>query len=564
MKQLIHIIKFKLTIFLKINTDLRIVSLLKNLGSALVYIFFGIGIFFFTKFTLAYLLEEIRIGSFLLHQFLSIILFIFFMAVNAGNIIVSFSTLYKSKEIFYLITKPVSYTKIFLIKFLDNFFYSSTTMLLMISTIMISYCIYFELSVAFVIFFFVFMLFPFMLIAASLGVMLLMFIILLAYKIGLRKVISGLILLYVTGLILFFQISEPISLVKQVMAFYPNVNEYFDLLYHPILKYLPNFWIADSLYWISSGQITKALPYLGLLIFTSITITLGAIYTAKKLYYKTLLQSFELKLKNTGSIKNRVKDKNIRLQTFIAPQIDALVKKEYLQFFREPAQWIHLSIILFLIIIFIVSLAGIEVQLLFAYNFSLRAIIYITIFSFNLFLISSLALRFVFPAISLESNAYWKLKTSPISLKKIVGIKFFILFSFIFILGQVINYFSHLNLPKELYLTASINIGFFTFAVVSMNLGMGSLFINLKEKSPIRIASSQGASLTFLFTILLIVLLISVLFVPIYNYYNDIFGFQERLRSIYISSIIIAAISITVFLLSAELVKRSLRREIYF
>jgi len=188
-------------------------------------------------------------------------------------------------------------------------------------------------------------------------------------------------------------------------------------------------------------------------------------------------------------------------------------------------------------------------------------IIYVVIFSFNLFLISSLSLRFAFPALSLEGDAYWKLKSSPISMRKFVVVKFLILFFFIFLLGQGLNYFSHLNFPEALYLTSSINIGFITLAIVSLNFGMGSLFINLKEKSPIRIASSQGASLTFLFTIILIVFLIALLFIPVYNYYNDIFGFQERLKNIYLTSFIIVLVSLTISLTSIFLTKRALKRD---
>jgi len=562
MDQIFHIIKYKLLSFMKINTDLKPVNILKNLGSMVVYVLFGIGVYLFTKASLLYLLEEIRIGTFLLHRFISIILFIFFMAVNAGNIIVSFSTLYKSKEVYYLITMPISFIKIFLIKFLDNFFYSSTTMLLMISAVMLGYSAYFKIDFFFVAFFFFLMLLPFMLIAASLGVILLMLMIHISYKVGLKKVVAGLIMLYLIGLLLFFKSSNPISIVEQVMAYYPNINGYFGSLDNPALKFLPNFWIADSLYWFSAGKPMYALPYVGLLLGTSFLFLIAALFTAKKLYYKTWIESFELKIKNTQSKVRKNSKQIFKNKTFLTPQIDVLLKKEFLQFFREPGQWIHLSVIIFLIAIFVVSLGGIDGGLLNAYNYSLRAIIYVVIFSFNLFLISSLSLRFAFPALSLEGDAYWKLKSSPISMRKFVVVKFLILFSLIFLIGQGLNYFSHLNFPKELFLTASINIAFITLAIVSLNFGMGSLFINLKEKSPIRIASSQGASLTFLFTIILIVLLIALLFIPVYNYYNDIFGFQERLKNIYLTSFIIVVVSLTISLISILLTKKALMRDL--
>lgn len=548
---------------MKINTDLKPVNILKNIGSMVVYILFGIGVYFFTKSSLSYLLEDIKIGSFLLHRFISIVLFIFFIAVNAGNIIVSFSTLYKSKEVFYLITKPISFIKIFLIKFLDNFLYSSTTMLLMISAVMLGYSSYFNLDYYLIPFFFFFMLIPFMLIAASFGVILLMLMIRISYKVGLKKVVAGLIVFYLVGLLLFFKSSSPISIVEQVMTFYPNINGYFGSLDNPVLKLLPNFWIADSLYWFTAGKTMNALPYIGLLLGTASLFLTLAFFTAKKLYYTTWLESFELKIKNTKSREKANSKQIFKSKSFFTPQIDVLLKKEFLQFFREPGQWIHLTVIVFLIAVFVVSLGGIDGRLLNAYSYNLRAIIYLVIFSFNLFLISSLSLRFAFPAISLEGDAFWKLKSSPLTMKKIIFVKFIIFFSLIFIIGQGLNYFSHTNFPKELFTISSINIGFITLAIVSLNFGMGSLFINLKEKSPIRIASSQGASLTFLFTIILIVFLIALLFIPIYNYYNDIFGFQERLKSVYLTSLVITVVSLAIFSFSLFTIKKALKRDFY-
>jgi hypothetical protein len=58
--------------------------------------------------------------------------------------------------------------------------------------------------------------------------------------------------------------------------------------------------------------------------------------------------------------------------------------------------------------------------------------------------------------------------------------------------------------------------------LVSLNFGMGAIFANYKERNPIRVASSQGASLTFLFTIIYLVFLIILLFAPVSNYFYAI------------------------------------------
>jgi hypothetical protein len=85
-----------------------------------------------------------------------------------------------------------------------------------------------------------------------------------------------------------------------------------------------------------------------------------------------------------------------------------------------------------------------------------------------------------------------------------------------------------------------------------MNFGMGGMFANYKEKNAIRLASSQGASITFLFTLFYLIILISILFIPVFNFFN----FQSKGMSISIwgllsTTIVLSIITIlfsTVFL----------------
>jgi len=125
MSLLLHILKFKILTFFKFQDELNFKSLLKQLSASVVYLLFAIGIFFFTRNIITYLMEDVKIGMFLLHRFVFVVLFIFFMTVNIGNIVVSYSTFFKTREVGFLLTLPISFAKIFLIKFLDNFFYSS-------------------------------------------------------------------------------------------------------------------------------------------------------------------------------------------------------------------------------------------------------------------------------------------------------------------------------------------------------------------------------------------------------------------------------------------------------
>jgi ABC-2 type transport system permease protein len=436
--------------------------------------------------------------------------------------VVSFSTLYKSKEVFHLITKPISFTKIFLIKFLDNFFYSSTTLLLIITAVLLGYGFYFNLSIWFYPFALFFLILPFMFIAGSAGVITLLIVLRLAGKWGIKKILALAGTFYLISVISFYFISNPIKLVERVFDFYPNIDQYFGFLESGLVKFLPNYWIAESLYWISENKFERAIPFIYANLITSIFVFGVALFIAKKWYYETWLTSLKVnaELKNNGRKRNQILgfNKKSNLNVFD----ESIVKREFLLFFREPSQWLHLMVMLFLITIFISSISGIDIIILKSYNQYLKTLVYLIVSLFNVFLVASLALRFVFPLISLEGEALWKVRSAPINYNDLLLKRLIIYFVLIFFVGQLISFFSNYQFPLMLSVIAQINAALTTITLISLNFGMGGIFANYKEKNAIRLASSQGASITFLVTLLYLVVIIIILFIPVSNYFYSV------------------------------------------
>lgn len=563
MSQILNIIKYKFISFIKINTDLRLENLLKNSGSFFVYAAFAFGVYLFTGNIIEYLLEKIKIGTFLLHRFISIVLFIFFIAVNVGNIVVSFSTLYKSKEVFYLLTKPISFVKIFLIKFLDNFFYSSTTLLMICLAVLAGYGNYYNLNFWFYPFSLIFILIPFMLTAASLGALILMSVIAIAKRIGVRTVIVIIAGLYLFGVTFFFTFTNPVDLVNNVMEHYPNVDFYYGYLDSEVSKYLPNHWIADSLYYLTNGNISAMMNnilLINLFAFTLLTITLIA---AAFLYYKTWIVSLELRIRKEKPLQHQKGFFTFGEESSLSPANESLLKKEFWTFVKEPSQIIHSSVLFLLIILFVGSIGSIDVRLFAGSNIYLRTVIYLVIFLFNAFLISSLSLRFVFPLLSLEGEAFWKLRSSPVNALKFMSLKLIIYLSVIVLLSQVLGYFSHRHFTTGIYIAAIINYFFISVTLVSLNFTAGIYFVNFKEKNPIRIASSQGASLTFLISLTYLVFLIIVLFAPIYTYFEyDTFYNGSFTKHLLKPTLILSGVSIVITSISLFLASKGMQKDL--
>lgn len=529
MALLLHIIKFKLRSSLVATFDLKVRSMIKGIASLLIFGGFAVGAYLFSYELTRFTLDQTRTGLFLYHRFLSMLLFVFFVSVNLGNIIVSYATLYRSQEVRYLLTTPVPHRTVFVLKFLDNFLYSSTTLFLLAISVFAGYCSYFGYSWLSVAGGMIFLLVPFMFLAACLGVLVLMSIMKLAGRWGFRRVMTGLAGLYITGIYVFFEFSNPVKLVGDVFKSYPNINIYLGHLDPKFMKFLPSHWVAEFLFFTSIGNYQKALPFLVLLILVTSIAFLVVLIVGEKFYYRSWLISLPKSGGNRIFSKGRKLWFSLKSGVFLPKQIDVLFKKEILQFLRDPSQWIHLLLMILLSAVFALSVRGLN----FRFDVpDLPAFTYLVLFAFGGFVIAALALRFAFPMISLEGRAFWILRSSPLDAKKIFFLKFLTAFSVVLLFGVFISFFT--NIPFLEHEGRSVSLLFLGFwgalmlsaGMVSLNLGMGGYFANYHEKNPIRIASSQGATMTFLVTFLFLVMVVTIISVPITTYFSHLLRMQ--------------------------------------
>jgi len=519
MSQILHILHYKLLTFWRTNTRIDITSLLKNIGSSITYFGFAYGAFYFTKRFIWFLISEIKIGLFLLHEFMSMILFIFFVSINVGNIIVSYSTLYKSNEVNYLFTKPIIPAKVFILKFLDNFFYSSSTLLLILLSVLAGYVSYFKMQLGSFLLLFFGNFIPFMISAGSLGVIILMLLIKAASKVNPKTVIYLFANLYLIFIIFFFKLNSPLELANNVFKYYPFINKdlYLGNLVPSFIKYLPNNWLAETAFWINRGILFYAWQLTILQITISIILFIIAVYLGSKWYFNTWLLNLKITSDYFSNKKQKQSFFSFSKKSILDPLKESLFKKDFLNFFREPSQWLHLIVLLLLILIFLLSVKGIRYKGL--GNFYLQTGIYLSVFLFNLLLISTLSLRFIFPVISLEGEAFWKIKSAPVHPSNIIINKLFLFGLFILFISLLLTYFSNYRFEFHIKLMSFIISFIATTTIIFINLGMGGFFVNYKEKNAIRIASSQGASITFLLNIAYMLFIIIVIFKPISNYF---------------------------------------------
>ncbi len=563
---LLHIIKYKFRSYLKSTLDLRTVAITRGIGTLIVYGSFAYGMYSLAYFLTSFMLEHTKVGLHLYHTFISMMLFVFFIAVNLGNIIVSYSTLYRSAEVNFFFTKPVPFVKIFILKFFDNFFYSSTTLFIVAFMALLGYGNYFGHPWYFFVGSMLFVLIPFMFLAACLAVLVLMAIMKVAGKVGFKSVMAGLFILYFFLIFLFFKQSNPVTLVEQLNRYYPQMDKYISQVIPTFLNYLPNQWVSEYLFYCARGEIVKAFPYAGLILLITILIYGLCIFIAKRYYYKSWLVS--LQIKSIARVPyNLAKRKflDFRSKSILSPQLEVLTKKEYFSFIREASQWIHFLIMIILTALFALSISNLNLRLR---VMDIQLLTYIVIFSFSGFMVSSLALRFIFPMIGMEGQAFWTLRSSPVKESKILLVKFVLGFSVVLLMAMFISIsgnlpFARMTAMRPLLLWFGVfNAFWISLTMVSLNLGFGSFFANYSERNPIRAASTQGATLTFLITIAYLIILVIIILLPISSYFSTLFMFRQfDMKLIIIPGTVFGVISYILTVIGLITGLRSLRRD---
>jgi ABC-2 type transport system permease protein len=212
-----------------------------------------------------------------------------------------------------------------------------------------------------------------------------------------------------------------------------------------------------------------------------------------------------------------------RLAFRFGSQPHALLIKDARIFLREITQAVQLLLLVGVYLIYLYNLKifkGLETLPL---NTQVvwRAFIFVVNVAMGAFVTTAVCTRFVFPAISLEGKSFWILQSSPLSLKRMIRIKFWEWFVPIgFISGLVFASGAFAIGADWWEVTVNYLAGWMiTFGIVGLGTGLGAQFANFDWEHSSQLAASFG-SLVFMLTS---ILLITVNMIPV-----GILGYARR------------------------------------
>ena len=538
-------------------------SIFMEIATTLVFAAFAYGAYAGIKITITFMIESVHLPVIFLHSLLATGLFALFVMTAVGNSVTAFSAFFRSEELEYLFTLPLDAKNIFMFKFAENFFRSSTPMFLLGGSALMAYGTYFNLSIMEYLLIIFGIALPFVFMAAGLGTLILYIIVRISTFFSPKLIITGAILLTLIGSGAYFRSINPVEQVQEIIKYYPNFEDHPAFTQAGIgeVAFVPSTWVASALFSIVDGDTASALNNISVIILACIGLVTILYIVPGSGYYKLWLDIQGKEWLISKPNKSTQTNFLLNLKLPFSKKVEAFLKRDLMMFFRDPSQWGHMILFMVLLLIFIANMSGLTLYISDPVRMTL---LFIANYIFGGFFLVSLAVRFVFPLMSQEGQAFWMIKSAPLSMRFILSYKVIIscviLLSIgIPLLGITSRALSASNNLLMITLTFTILA---TLITTLLSLATGAWFANLKEKSAIRAASSRGATVAFLVTMFYLVggsSLLSVISLAVFKFTIDNEPYEPN--SILFILGVFGMISIIIAVVSVIVSRKALERE---
>jgi ABC-2 type transport system permease protein len=454
---------------------------------------FWVGIFAVFYRVLIYFQGVEGFGDILARKLMSMVLLTLFAMLIFSSIITSLTKLYISRDLVLVHSMPVAKEKVFLARWIESTIDSSWMVIVYSLPVFLSYGIVYGAGV----FFYVTVgmtILPLCMIASGISALAVVLIAVVLPAGRLRTVFVFLGLALFLILIVAFRLMRPERLVNPDT--FASLVLYFKSLETPGSPFLPTTWVFDSIQAALTGVMGSALFDLALTWSFTITLIFAIAWVSGRFYFSGYSKAQTTPERLFPARNQRGRGSTLILGFFSGP-VRAFAVKEVRTFFRDQTQWPQVFLIIALIVVYLYNFSVLPLE-----KSPIRTIYLQNLFSFlNMglaaFVLTAVAARFVYPAVSIEGDAFWIVKSSPIQIRKFLWIKFFVYYVPLLLLAEILIVLSNILLhvtPFMMWLSVA-TIFFMVPGIVAMGVGFGAAYPDFKSENPAQSVTSFGGLL---------------------------------------------------------------------
>ena len=467
------------------------------------------------------------LGAVLLDRMLYLFFAFLFLMLVFSNMIIGYSSLFKSQETQWMLTLPVRHVDVFCWKLAETTVLASWAFLFLSAPMILAYgaarqvtlWFYVKLALLYL---------PFIVIPAALGAL----VILLVNRYLQRRVFKW--VLFVTGgavLVWSIVCLKPMEVASlqdtQAVSVLNRLLHNSRVTLQPML---PSYWVASGMIAWGEGGGLRGMLFFLVLVSNAMMATLVCVTASGRLFYDGWSRNHSqgaLPVEATASRGARMPprqwlDSALDWVPGLSDTARALVAKDVRVFWRDTSQWSQFVIFFGLLGLYVLNLRNVAYDWNSSYWANFVSFLNLGASSMTL---ATLTTRFVFPQFSLEGKRLWIVGMVPGGLRRILWQKFWLSSVCAFVVTLTLNiiWSCMLRLPGWMMTLFAGTVTMMSFGLCGIAVGIGALFPNFgrgstanrRDDNPAKIVSGFGGTLCFVVSLAYIAVVISALVLPL-------------------------------------------------
>jgi len=472
----------------------------------------GAAIFAVVFYLTLQLKDYVELGDYLIRLGLSWVFLTLLSFLAFSGIVTALSTFFLSEDLRLLLAAPISGDRLFYSRFVKTLGQASwmvaTFLVPVLLGVGLAQCaggLYYATALLAVV--------PFVVIPVALGAMVTLLLVNVFPARRARDVLTLMGLLFAVVLVLMLRVLQPERLLRTESL--PDITGFFATLQSPVTPLFPSFWAGETVFAALHGQLD--LLHLGSLWTTALGLTILARAAFGRYYFTGWSKAQEAR-----------KARFTRLHFLDAvsrflpggPAGRHLFVKDLKVFLRDTTQWSQLLLLVALMAVYLYNFRVLDLDRIPYMSGVVKNAYAFVNLAMAAFVLSAVAVRFVFPAISAEGPAFWVVRSSPVSLRSFLWSKFWIGLLPVLVLAEALTIVSNefLGAAPFLKLVSAIGIFFMTFALVGLATGMGAIYPRFAAENVTQIAGSYGGIAYMVLAVLFTLVEIGLLAYPSFVY----------------------------------------------
>lgn len=455
----------------------------------------------------------------LLNWVMDYILSLFFFSLTLmlvfSNGIISYTSLFRARETWFLMSQPIQPGELFLYKFSESVVFSSWAFLFLGTPLMGAYGAIAAKSWTFypltVLLFLAFVLIP---AALGSGIALAVARYFPRSKKSLFLSLGALALLVLVGA------TSRILAIKGVATPFTTLwmKGIFDRLDFCQKPYLPSYWVARAVITLANKENGAALFYFLQILANGLFFVWLAWRGAQSRYLAawSLCQSQQPpRRKARRSLAERVL---VPLLFFIDRRLRRMVSKDLTTFLRDPVQWSQFLIFFGLLGIYFLNLRTLSYDIKAP---GWKVMISLLNLAATALTLSTFTSRFVFPQLSLEGRRFWVIGMIPMRRSSILFGKFIFAFAGSILISELLILVSTLMLriEPEMALLHGVTMLGICLGLSGLSVGLGAMYPSFQEDNPSKIVGGFGGTLNLVLSLCFVVAVVGLEARPCYRHF---------------------------------------------